>query len=113
MVEAVADIDQYCLRHTSLAQADETRLEEWESFRLRRSPDFPLHDPVWLRGYFAGELDSLHAYLLYQSGSLCGVAPFLLKHWPLKWQLGEVTVAQPSLQRLRRRWCGRRSPMRS
>src|ERR1035438_840598 len=101
VAEAFAGIEPYCLQRTSLARASDATLAEWDAFRRRRSPDSPVHDPLWLRGYFDGQLHNLHTYMLYRSGSLSGVASFLLKNWPLKWQLGEVTVAQPSLQRMR------------
>jgi len=60
-----------------------------------------MHDPGWLKGYFEGQTSNLRLYSLFHSGSLCGVAPFLRRDWPLKWHLGELCVATFPLTRLR------------
>lgn len=101
MPETMVEIGQYSLQRVSLAQVDRSTLADWESFSSRQGTASPQQDPVWLRGFFAGQLDNLRVYFLYQSGKLCGVAPFLLKDWPLKWHLGEVTLARPRMRRLR------------
>jgi hypothetical protein len=94
-------VEQCRLSRVSLDTISDSMVAEWESFHGRYSSDSPMHDPRWLRGYFEGQLEHLSAYLLHQSGSLLGVAPFLRKDWPLKWYLGELAVAKPQLRRLR------------
>ena len=89
----------YSLRQAKLDTAPPDLLAQWESFRST-SPS-PMHDPGWLKGYFEGQTSNLTLHSLFQSGSLCGVAPFLRKDWPLKWHLGELCVAAFPLTRLR------------
>ena len=101
MPDTLAAATAYDLHRLTFANADSSRLREWESYRTNNSFSNPLYDPVWLRGYFAGQLEKLDAYMLYGDGSLCGVVPFLLKQWPLRLQLGEISVAKLPLTRLR------------
>lgn len=60
-----------------------------------------MQDPNWLRGYFGGQESNLFLYSLYQSDQLCGVAAFLRRDWPMKWQIGELTLAEFPLTRFR------------
>jgi hypothetical protein len=89
----------YSLIPTTLDTAPRGLLAQWRAFRS--SSPSPMHDPGWLKGYFDGQTNNLLIYALYQSGSLCGVAPFLRRDWPLKWHLGELCVATFPLKRLR------------
>jgi hypothetical protein len=100
--ETATGVEPYCLERMPLAEPDSSKLAEWESFRNCSSLGSPWHDPLWLQRYFVGQLEDLDVHLLYQSGSLCGVAPFMWrKNWPLKWHLGELTIAKPPLIRFR------------
>jgi hypothetical protein len=89
----------YSLLHATLDTASPDLLAQWQAFRSD-SPS-PMHDPGWLKGYFEGQTSNLLLYSLFRSGSLCGAAPFLRRHWPLKWHLGELCVATFPLTRLR------------
>jgi hypothetical protein len=90
------------LERIPLATASESLLSEWQAFEANSTPDSPMQDPEWLRGYFLEDLDKIISYLLYdRSGSVSGSASFLLKEWPLKLHLGEVTLAELPLRRLR------------
>jgi hypothetical protein len=59
-----------------------------------------MHDPVWLRGYHEHQTDKLRLYSLHQSERLTGIAPFLLRNWPMSWYLGETMIASFPLLRL-------------
>jgi hypothetical protein len=96
-----AGIGRYSMRCVPLDGPGETFLSEWQSFHRQYCKDSPMHDPEWLKGYFDGQTNNLFVYSLYQSGSLCGLAPFLLRDWPLKWYLGELAVAKFPLRRFR------------
>src|ERR1039458_4093077 len=90
------------LERASLATPGEPFLRDWKAFEANSTPDSPLQDPDWLRGYFVEDLDKITSYLLYDRlGSVCGCASFLLKDWPLKLHLGEPTIAELPLRRLR------------
>lgn len=89
----------YSLFSAKLNTAPSDLLAQWQSFRST-SPS-PMHDPGWLKGYFDGQTSNLTLYSLFRAGSLCGIAPFLRKDWPLKWHLGELCVATFPLTRLR------------
>lgn len=98
-VQPASSSRPYSLRSAALDAAGEEFLADWQAFRSP-SPS-PMHDPGWLRGYFEGQTSSVLLYALYQAGSLKGIAPFLRKDWPLKWHLGELSVAAFPLTRLR------------
>jgi hypothetical protein len=89
----------YSLLPATLDAAPPDLLAKWQAFRP--SSPSPMHDPRWLKGYFDGQTSNLMLYSLFQSGSLCGMASFIRKDWPLKWHLGELCVATFPLQRLR------------
>ena len=101
MPETITGIEQYELQSVSLASADQATLKLWESFCGRHLSTSHHQDPAWLSGFFARELSNVTAYFLRHSGELQGVAPFLLKDWPLNWYLGEMALARPPLRRLR------------
>jgi hypothetical protein len=89
----------YSLLPATLDTATPDLLAQWQAFRS--SSPSPMHDPGWLKGYFDGQTGNLLVYALFESGSLCGVAPFLRRDWPLKWHLGELCAATFPLKRLR------------
>jgi len=93
--------DQYSIQRVRSNSAGEPLLTDWKAFAAGSASEPMMHNPDWLQGYFAGQLEKLSAYFVYQSGSLQGVAPFLSRDWPLKWHLGELTAAQFPLRRLR------------
>jgi len=102
MSEGVSTIPtQYTIRRVSLDCASDDLLADWRSISQQLCPDSPQHDPEWLRGYFEGQAENIFLYALYREGSLCGLVPFILKDWPLKCQLGELTLASFPLRRLR------------
>jgi hypothetical protein len=89
----------YALRSATLDTVDQDLMADWEAFRS--STPSPMRDPGWLKGYFEGQTGNLQVHGLYQAGSLCGIAPFLKRDWPLAWHLGELPVASFPLTRLR------------
>jgi hypothetical protein len=60
-----------------------------------------LQDPEWLRWYYDGQTQNIVVYSLYADGKLCGIAPFFKRQWPLRWQIGELTLAEFPLKRFR------------
>ena len=73
---------------------------EWVELLARQQLGSPMHDPRSLRERAVhGDRDAT-AYLVYRGERLCGVAAFQVREWPLKWQLGEFSVAQFPLRRL-------------
>jgi hypothetical protein len=91
--------EECSLVSTTLDAASPDLLAQWQT--LGASNPSPMHDPGWLKGYFEGQTSNLRLYSLFQSGALCGAAPFLKKDWPLKWHLGELCVGTFPLTRLR------------
>lgn len=90
----------YRLERIPLEGASSAIISEWREL-LKRSPSrSPMHDPDWLSACSAEGGDRIFVYLLYADGLLCGVAPFLLKNWPIKLQLGEVDLVRLPLNRL-------------
>ena len=89
----------YSLLGTALDSASPDLLGQWKS--LRASSPSPMHDPGWLKGYFEGQTSNLRLYSLFQRETLCGGAPFMVRDWPLKWYLGELSVGTFPLTRLR------------
>jgi hypothetical protein len=61
----------------------------------------PTHNPEWVKGYFADELENLSTYSVSQSNSVVGTVFFLLLNWPRTWYLGEFAIADLPLKRLR------------
>jgi GNAT acetyltransferase-like protein len=94
-------IGQYCLECASLDTVSASVLSQWENCRSHEFKSSPMHDPVWLRGYFAGQTGNFLIYSLCRDESICGLASFLKRDWPLKWHLGEFTVAKFPMTRLR------------
>jgi hypothetical protein len=58
-----------------------------------------MHDPRWLNDYFTGQ-GKVYVYFLYQADTICGFAAFLLKNWPIRCQIGEMTLARLPLRRM-------------
>ncbi len=104
-IAVAPDVDKYRLQQVRLHQAGESFLTDWNEFTARRASqrysEPMMHNPRWLRGYFAGQLENLAVCSFYESGCLCGVAPFLVKDWPLQCHLGEFPVAELPMRRLR------------
>lgn len=90
------------LEQASLGNPSEAFLSAWKEFEQKSAPDNVAQDPDWVRGYFLEDLNNITSYLIYDGGgSVCGSASFLLKDWPMKLHLGEVTLAELPLRRLR------------
>jgi CelD/BcsL family acetyltransferase involved in cellulose biosynthesis len=90
----------YRLESSAFTGLSATELREWGEFLERTPSTSAAHDPAWLAEWFADEKDRLFVYRLYQENTLRGVAPFLLKAWPVKCQLGEITLAKLPCRRL-------------
>ena len=101
MPEALAAAPHYSLVSVSLDAAPESLAAEWKVFQAGYSCASPVHDLEWLRGFLDGQTKDLLLYSLYESDRLCGIAAFLHKDWPLRWCLGEFTIASLPLTRLR------------
>lgn len=89
------------LQSAPLADLSSEFVSEWSLFQGRCAPRHPMHDPKWLSGYFEGQEKELFVHSLRDGGQLKGVAAFLRKEWPMKWQIGEFTLARFPLTRLR------------
>jgi CelD/BcsL family acetyltransferase involved in cellulose biosynthesis len=89
----------YSLISCTLDTAPPDLVAEWRAFLAPGGS--PMHNPDWLKGYFEGQTSNLRVYSLFESGAFCGFAPFLARDWPLKWYLGELSVATFPLRRLR------------
>lgn len=98
-LQTAGETGVYRLRRTSLDEVSPEMLRQWSDLLERNPSDAPMHDPEWLRERFGAEKGNVVVYFLYQGESLCGFAPFLAKPWPVKWQLGEITLAQLPLRR--------------
>lgn len=98
-------IEPYRIQQVCLRDAGEAFLSGWNAFAepsaVEPRAEPMMHNPQWLRGYFAGQLENLNVYSFYQSGSLCGIAPFLSRDWPLPCHLGVFTVAEMPIRRMR------------
>jgi hypothetical protein len=98
---AVEETGVYRLERVELDRLGPVGLAEWNAFIERNPPPSPMHDPRWLRENYGGPQSGLLLYFLYHGDSLRGIAPFVAKDWPVKCQLGEITLARLPLQRLR------------
>jgi len=92
--------DVYRLSRLAMNDISPSVLSEWNRLLELNPSTSPLHDPRWLQERFGQEKNNLAVYFLYRGDSLCGFAPFLTRDWPLKCQLGEVTLARLPLRRL-------------
>lgn len=90
----------YTLQRVSLSDCEPGYLTEWQEFLDRHESSMPQHNPAWLTTHFADRSDKVSVYLLYESGSICGVAPFAYADWPLEWHIGEFRVAKVPLRRI-------------
>ena len=95
------DSSELLLDRVALDAASVAILDDFHDFHIQHSADCPMHDPEWLRGYFEGQTANLSFYALYRGSRLCGLAPFLLRPWPIEWRLGEWPLAEFPLQRLK------------
>jgi hypothetical protein len=89
---ADSNFQPYSLKPLALGAASDSWISSWHSLPHASPPD-PMRDPEWLRGFFAEETHNLWIYSLSQGGRHCGLAPFLRRDWSVKWQIGELTLA--------------------
>src|ERR1017187_4520245 len=90
----------YRLERVELEHASPAVFVEWSEFLKHKPSDSPMHDAQWLRECLEEDRGNIFVYLLYSGDSLCGLAPFLVKNWPVKWQIGEIALARLPLKRL-------------
>lgn len=90
----------YRIDRVELRNAAPAVLREWKSFLQRTASRSPMHDPEWLQEHFGNEKGDVCLYFLYQDDSLCGLVPFFIRQWPVKCQIGEITLARLPLRRL-------------
>ncbi len=83
-----------------LTDVSSTLTREWEQFLERNRSSSLVHNPDWLREHFGEEKGTVFVYFLYHGDLLQGLAPFVFKNWPVKCQIGEITVANLPLRRL-------------
>lgn len=95
-----ADTGAYRVERTEVDHLDPSVCREWIHLLEQHGTGSPMHDPRSLREPAVHGSRRSVAYLLYQGRRLCGVAPFQMRDWPLKWQVGEITVAGLPLRRL-------------
>jgi CelD/BcsL family acetyltransferase involved in cellulose biosynthesis len=93
--------DSYMLSSDVLGGSGESLTQLWQRFQETHSPDDPLQDPDWLKGFFEGQADNLRFYSLHRGGDLCGLVPFLRRDWPMALHLGPWRLAELPLRRLR------------
>jgi hypothetical protein len=101
VTETVTGTGVYRLERTVLDHANPLMLSQWDTFRRERRLTSWMHDPEWLRGYFEGQTNNLFVFSLYEADRLCGMAPFLLRDWPMSWYLGEKPAVTFPMKRLR------------
>jgi hypothetical protein len=98
--QASAPVAAYRIERVELNQAGPAILREWQEFLERTRSHSPINDPQWLRHHFGEGKGDVSVYFLYQKELLCGLAPFFIRPWPMKWQVGEVTLSRLPLRRL-------------
>ena len=101
LLEADLKTEAYRVERVELEHASSSVFAEWNKFLKSNPSGVPMHDPHWLRECLVEDRGTVFVYLLYRGEILCGLAPFLIKNWPLKWQLGEIALAHLPLRRLR------------
>lgn len=104
-LKAVSETSQapphvYRIEHIRLSEANPELLSNWDKFLARNPSDSPLHDRRMLDNLFAGQRSDVWVYFLYADNAIEGIAVLVLKQWPVKCQLGEVTLAALPLRRL-------------
>jgi hypothetical protein len=88
------------LERHQLASMDGARLKRWTEFLERHPSESPRHDARWLQDEFSDGDSNVFVYFLFDGDMLCGFAPFVERTWPVRWQLGEITLATLPLRRL-------------
>ncbi len=94
------ETETYRLQRVELGNMSASICREWVDLLAQRQSGSPMHDPRSLRERAVHGDRKAMAYFVYQGERLCGVASFQVRDWPLKWQLGELSVAQFPLRRL-------------
>lgn len=90
----------YRLDYFQLDQINPVLLRDWDEYLKRNPSNSPMHDRRMLDSLFAGQQSNVWVYFLYSGDSICGVATLVLKQWPVKCQLGEITLAALPVRRL-------------
>jgi hypothetical protein len=99
-VKTAPETVAYRLEWVEVAEMSPSQCGDWVELLERQQSGSPMHDPRSLRDPAVHGNRRSTAYLLYRGDRLCGVASFQLRDWPLKWQIGELSVAQFSFRRL-------------
>lgn len=101
MIDALPVTKGYEVRCSPLDEAGDALLLDWQKFYGRSASACWMHHLGWIKGYYEGQTEDVRLYPLYQSGTLVGIAPFLVRDWPLRWYLGEIELFRFPLRRLR------------
>ncbi|MGA7413367.1 MAG: GNAT family N-acetyltransferase, partial [Bryobacteraceae bacterium] len=99
-VKTLPETETYRLQRVEVGNMSSSTCCEWVDLLARRGSGSPMHDPRSLRERAVHGDRHATAYFVYRGERLCGVASFQVRDWPLKWQLGELSVAQLPLRRL-------------
>ena len=99
MVEVASPVRSYSVEYMPLDSLPKAVAAQWTA--LQTATTSPMQDLEWLSGYFESQRRDILVYCVYDGGQLCGVAAFLFLKWPLRWRLGEFTIASFPLTRLR------------
>ena len=94
------DTETYRLQRVEVANMSPSICREWVELLARMQSGSPMHDPRSLREHAVHGDRQATAYFIYRGERLCGVASFQVRDWPLKWQLGEFSIAHLPLRRL-------------
>src|ERR1700755_3609465 len=84
----------YRLIRTELGAVSPRLVNDWIAFLRPNQSRSPFHDPRLLHAQFRSTQAKVVIYLLYSGDALCGLATFVIRDWPLKLQLGEITFAR-------------------
>lgn len=101
MPEVVAPPQSYSVESIRLDAVPDSVAARWEASHVENSCSSPMHDLEWLRGYFASDSQDVVLYCVSESDRFCGLAAFIRRPWPLRWCVGEFTIARLPLNRLR------------
>jgi len=93
--------DTYHVDRVEMDKISPDLLLQWSALLKRNGSESPMHDPQWLSECFCDKPRDVSVYFLYRGELLAGFAPFVTTQWPVKLQLGEITLARLPLNRLR------------